>query len=408
MKTNYIFKLKVAYFAVLALALSACGEQEYKVTASTAEQKAPGSYSIQPKVDILLVEDDTGSMSEVFSQVSNQIPQLLNGLEDKKWDYHFATIPLTTRRNISQVLAAKYDINWASQWVAPFPGATPSEEGMVTASFFRTPSQYTNFLTISDINSSLNGFEPGFENIKQTLFNETNSILIYPPRPQSGFIRSDALLVVFVIGNGEDTSGVTFCTRSDGITAPCEDIGRPGGTKESSFQSYKSFFTSVKPDPSQLKFYAAVAPSQYSNCLGGGSYAGLRYMRMATETGGQNYNICSTPLSSVLGGLSQHLQSQKLAMQTRYLFVAQEPDPASIKVVKYTGGDMGQSSEIPEDGSNGWTYAGHVENVHAIDSPVPMNLTSGWAIELHGSAKLVGDDTAAVEFKPAGAQDSGE
>ena len=37
-----------------------------------------------------------------------------------------------------------------------------------------------------------------------------------------------------------------------------------------------------------------------------------------------------------------------------------------------------------------------------------MNLSSGYAIELHGSAKLSGDDTAKVDFKPAGWQNTAE
>jgi hypothetical protein len=45
---------------------------------------------------------------------------------------------------------------------------------------------------------------------------------------------------------------------------------------------------------------------------------------------------------------------------------------------------------------------GGAENVYTIDSPVPMNLGSGYAIELHSSAKLEGDDSANVMYLPAG------
>ena len=45
--------------------------------------------------------------------------------------------------------------------------------------------------------------------------------------------------------------------------------------------------------------------------------------------------------------------------------------------------------------------------IAAIDYPINSNLIkSGYAIELHGDARLVGDDTADVTFKPAGANDT--
>ena len=44
------------------LAIVGCGKQEFDVVSSTVQQKAPGTYSIPPKIDLLLAEDDTGSM----------------------------------------------------------------------------------------------------------------------------------------------------------------------------------------------------------------------------------------------------------------------------------------------------------------------------------------------------------
>jgi hypothetical protein len=88
------------------------------------------------------------------------------------------------------------------------------------------------------------------------------------------------------------------------------------------------------------------------------------------------------------------------------LFISQDADPSSIKVTRYNGGDASQATTIPQDAINGWTYVGSVSNVYAIDYPVPMNLSSGFAIKLNGSAKISGNDTTEVDFKPAGAQDS--
>jgi len=390
-------QILISILAITAGAMSGCGKQEFAVTESSTSAAAPGSFSVPAKVDILLVEDDTGSMNEAYPQVASQMPALLTSLESKGWDYHFATIPLTHIITTNEVLTSKHDPNWGSQWTAPWPGASMSSiTGAVPAAFFRTPGTYTEFVDQNDINNSLTGHEPGFLTIRHALKYRMGS---------NGFMRSDSMLVIFVVGNGEDTSGVTFCTRSDGITGPCEDVGYPSqGTKASSFNYYKSELLKLRTSASLLKFYAAVSSYRRSNCLGGPAYVGARYMQMATALGGQSFDICSTSITASLDAMGVHLQAQKMNMRTRYLFIDQDANPDTITVTRFAGGDASQASVIPRDESrtNGWTYAGQVENVYAIDFPAEMNLSSGYAIELHGAAKLTGGDTANVTFKPAG------
>ena len=61
---------------------------------------------------------------------------------------------------------------------------------------------------------------------------------------------------------------------------------------------------------------------------------------------------------------------------------------------------------VPRSRTNGWSYAGYVENQPVIDQPVLMSPATGYAIELHGDAQLYGDDRADVTAKPKGAQDA--
>jgi len=410
--------------ALLAIvtAGSGCGPQTFIVTRSLKTQVGPGHFMVPPKVDILMAEDDTGSMNDVYSQISSQMPGFLDSLESKRWDYHFTTIPLTTDRTLSMATASKYDANWGSQWIPSFPGATITAVGSLSANIFKTLSDYQSlgFLTTSDVNNSLNGWEPGLSNIHTALTGRMSG---------TGFLRSDALLVIFAISNGNDTSGVTICKRNDGYQGACGEIGFPNpatsyaagtvtacyqngnsvscpstATDSSSLTSYKTSFQALKANANQVQFHAAVSNGSYTNCLGGRAYKGSRYQDMATQTGGKSYDICSQGVTSVLDQLGTQLQGTKLAFRMRYLFLDEEPDQASIIVTKFANGDASQSSVIPQDATNGWTYAGNVTNVYAIDLPVNMNLTSGIAIELHGTAKLLGNDSATVDYKPAGAQ----
>jgi len=397
------------------LVYSGCANKTaFNPTSTTEAQKAPGNFTIPPKVDLLLVEDDTGSSYEPFKAVNAGIGDFLATLQSQGWDYHFATIPLTTNRPLQQVAGSIYDGNHSS-WIPPFPAATRSDPGTINSSFFRMFDTYTGLLNQSDITNANGSAEPGFKTIK-TLF--TSGL------GDSNFLRPDAFTVVFVVGNGNDTSDINHCQRSDGIWVPCEAEGKPvcvptatdptGGKNDcsssaTSLEFYKSFFTGLK---SNFKFYSAVANQISAQCLGGTSRIGYRYQQMSVALGGKSYDICSTPINSVLMDLANSLTVQRIAIKSRYLFVPQDPNPATIKVTRYANGNPAQGSVIPQDATNGWTYEGMVTDVSAryIITPngqeVSMGNASGYGIKLHGTAELSGNDTADVEYKLAGATPS--
>jgi hypothetical protein len=414
------FKTRIQMFTASAsvllvglLAGSGCTRQAFIVGRNLASQAAPGSYIIPPKVDILLVEDDTGSMAEAQPSIIRQMPGLLNQMEANHWDYHFATAALTnTDRVIDQVAVSRYDSNYGAAWMPPYPGADPLS--LAVPSFvFRTTSTYNQFLGSGDINNNLAGYEPGFEGIRDAFERRL---------PDTGFLRDDALLVVLVVGNGNDNSLVNLCRRSDNVVVPCEQLGKPActslsqydpavdasqcGSASLSYQYYKNGFMSLKPDPSQIRFFAAVSNYNSSSCLNGYSTIGSRYQRMAGDLHGQSFDICKQPVGTALSGLASSLQIQRLQFETRYLFIEEEPDVSTIEVLVYRNGDKNQAESIPMDPDNGWTYAGYVSDVYAIDAPIEMNLSSGFAIELHGAAKLVGNDSADVTYTAAGISNS--
>ncbi len=211
---------------------------------------------------------------------------------------------------------------------------------------------------------------------------------------------------------GDDTSGSPY------VYDPVLKYQVPSSTYASSLSYYADRFATYKLSSEaddtlekaklRIKYFSVVRKSSgYSpiSCAGGQAFYGRRYIDMASRLGGQSYDLCSQPISSVLNSLSGQLQAQKLAFRTRYLFINHEPDLAKLRVVKYLNGDPAQAVEIPQDPANGWTYAGYLTDF-AIDSPVKMNKTTGYAIELHGKAKLIGEDRAKVTSTPKGAQDS--
>jgi hypothetical protein len=405
----------LAAFAGLATIATGCGKQAFTVTASQQEQQAPGSFNIAPKVDILLVEDDMGSIREIFSNVSSQMNQFLSDLQTRGWDYHLATIPLTTYRQFQQVQASQYDPNWGAQWMAPYPGAQASQLETVNASAFRQPNQYTDFLNGDDTSNAKNGNEPGLANLKQML--QDSSIVT------SGFLRHDALLAIVIVGTGEDTSNRNICSYN-GSYWPCDLVptnndsivcGQPGANpspncnnEAASFAPYQTFLQGYKGNLQQIRMYSMVSKYRWTGggCMGANTFAGTRYQKMASALGGLNFDICSVPITTALDSIASNLNTVKLNFRQHYLFMDQQPEPSSIVVWRNPGGDKSKRVQIPQSSSNGWSFAGNVTNVYAIDYPAQMNLSSGWAVMLNGSYEITGSDTGTVEFTPYGATNS--
>jgi hypothetical protein len=385
-----------ALVAVAALLmLSGCGKQAFEVTQVQDQTKGAGFFEIPARVDILFAQDDSGSISESYSVINGQMRSFLDGIESRGWDYHFAVTPITTSRNITQVAASKYDTNWGAMWLPPFPGATPGMiTGNVSPSAFRTAANVPGFPQFDGfVTPTYATLEPGFRSVWNTLNSASAR--------SSGFLRDDAMLIVFLMSNGEDTTGYSF-SETGTCNSTCQ------ANRESSFQSYRNLFAGLKSNPALLKWYSAVATQVTAyggqQCLNGWSFRGTRYMRMASELGGASIDICNQPIGNAIESFSTYLQNLRYSYRTRYIFVSREPNfDRELSVIKTSGG---VSYEIPKDDVNGWTYEGYVENVYAIDSPVPMAPASGYAFRLNGSAALIGEDTATVKYFVRGAEDA--
>ena len=360
-------------------------------------------------MDILIAENDTGAAFQTYSTVSQELLSFATGINSQNWDWHLATIPLTTPQTVNQVAASQYDSNWGAQWTPDYPGQLPNGPGTIVPQFFRELSQYTGFLAQNQIKVT-DGTEPGFETIRQALYGGVQP---------SNFMRSDALTVVVIISQGDDTSQVNMCPQNDGRTVECEyadypsypvcnpnnslsqNVGQLCQDGAQSYDYYKLQFAQSKPDPNSIRFYAVVSGQNVSDssCYGGNAFYAGRYMDMAAASGGQSFGVCNGDLSGALAGIASQLTTTRLNLETKYLFISQAPQVSTIQVTEYVNG---QNISVPQDPNNGWTYDGYLSNVYTIDYPIPMNLASGYAIELHGSAKMIGSTTAKVTYTPEG------
>lgn len=404
-----------------SLLSNGCSEQAFVPTTKLTQSPSPGTFVLPAKVDILFAQDDSPSMKQAFPTIREQFPKFLSNIADSGWDYRFATIPLSHSRKIDQVMVSKYDANWffeddGSSWLPPYPGASPTNPLLgIPSSYFTKPEDYTGFLSEADINSGQGQFEDGFRAISQALYYDL----------PNKFLRKDALLAVVVVGNGDDGSGVNFCTV-DGLAGPvpCEvdpycqsPYSVPSKnqwhskcekhpSRQSSFTDYKNDFNNlvVTKRTAGIRFYSAVSfyKSTDRNCIQSNSAIGYRYIDMAKAFEGESFDLCTQDVTSILEQLKTELVEEKNSYRTRYLVISEEPKVETLKVWRYVGGDTNQKEEIPNDATNGWTYLGGPLTVMTIDSPIPLNEATGYIIELHGTGRIEGSDSGAVEYEVVG------
>jgi hypothetical protein len=387
MKAPYRTKSPFVVAALLAgLALTGCGQQTFSGVNSQQNSDAPGSMAIAPKVDILLAVDNTGSTFEIQQALNGALRGFLTELQAQNWDFRIAAIPLTGSTSISKIAASKYDANWGTGWVAPYPGAPKTSN--IPATMFMRPDNFT--VTLSASNSG-QGTENGLSQVANVL-NQSGT--------KSYFLRPEALTAVVVISNGEDTSNGTY-EITPGQTAPNPTVST------SLLNSIRNAKGSALADSVRLFAVVNTAGGRVSSCLGGGAWPGNRYISAAQSLGGRAYDICRNQLSNVLTvSLKNDLQAIKLNYVKRFVLIASQPNLATVRVTKHL--EDGSQIVVPEsaNGSPGWKYLGQA-NVPMISEPIEMDFRSGYAIQLIGNQyKLTGGEYVSIEYLPFGIQDS--
>ncbi len=382
-------------FALLALAVgsSACGPQAFVPSSIRSRQSAAGSTTIPAKIDIVFGVSQNQTMLNIYPNFQNQIPAFLQNLENSGWDYRFVGIPLgSTAINTStlfpitnKVSVSRYDGNTPqANWLPPYPGmlytAAPAMSASLLAPNFVIPAPPSNVQF---------GVENGLKN--------QNEFVTRPDvnDPVNGILRTDAMLAVITLSNGED--------RSYG-TPPPQNSGQGWSYNETATQAALDGIRNVKADPDMVRYYSLVAGAQ-TYCASNYQYTsfyGQRYMSHANALNGISVNICQNTLSSALAQISQDIQGTPLPFRRNFLVIPSEPNQATIQVFKYPNGDTNNPVTIPQDATNGWTYAGYLTGQFTIDSPISMDQRDGFMIELHGTAKLNGADLADVVYRNIG------
>jgi len=411
-KFNSFFGLSAT--AMILGTLTACGPQAYVPGTVQSNQDAAGTMNIAPKVDIVLGLSQDGTMKNIFPSIQSDLYNFTQNLQDRGWDYRFVAIPLSEHSptdashfNLDHIVrTSKYDTNWysLSQWIAPFPGADPTDPSLRLNPDFFTQQ----FITPSMIDPT-DGRETGLQNyldfLNQTNVNNTVS-------PNNGFLRPDAMLAMITVTTGNDRSYGYFGADPNGINPNNQNWY----ADDSGPQDFQQSLTAIK-NPLLTKFYTlADLGNSIWNCRGsaGASFIGYTYANTTNAIGGKSIDICSTQTAAALAEVSNDLTQNHAVFRKDFLVLNSQPSNGSVHVFKTSNGAQ---IEIPNDPTNGWTYynndPSHTYTVYTVNAfqlssnptwyPYQGNQKTGYVIQLNGSARLIGGDTARVEYMNNGA-----
>ncbi len=368
-----------------ALTLTACGPQAYAPGNNQLSLTA-GQQNLPPKIDILIGIDVKGAMKNIYPQMNSQINTFTTNLQNSGWDYRLTAVSLSENdpMPMTQIAVSDYDGNWFSlgSWLAPYPGAAPSTE-QIGSSYF---SQGTTAATFFP--SSLNAY--GNDGHKTGILNEVT--FLSRSDVTAHFLRPDATLAIITLSDSQDTSGGSW------VNAPITLDPEWQAPVPDNLPTFVNDLIALKGNINMVKYYAVVSIYAHNDgsCMGSNTFAGTRYVDMANQLNGLGIDICTNPFPIALTQIQSDLTTTQLSFEKNYLVIGNEPNPATITVTE-------NGATIPQDSKNGWEYVGYLTYQPTIFYPVAMDNATGYMIKLNGSAVLVGNQTAVVNYENAGA-----
>lgn len=290
---------------------SGCGKKSFDLPPANQEFVQGSTYNT--KVDIVLMIDNSSSMGVHQNKLANDIPQMINALNDSGLDWH---IGITST-----------DMNGDGNGDG---GELLGEPVYVTAKTENAVQVLQNKIKLGEFGSNN---ERGLDSLKATLnLQDLNSYA-------TGFWRDDALLAIIFLTDENDHSVITP-------------------------DQFVAFMDSVKrPFPSGARSWIAnlIGTLQLSSQCSANGFPTVAelFKQIVTVSGGVQESICNS-------SLAQAVQNVKIRMLEfiRDFRLERKPILDSIRV--YVNGQL-----IPQSLSEGWEYIQQGQIIRFHGSKVP-------------------------------------
>lgn len=351
---------------------------------TTSTQLCSQHTLVSPKVDVLLLWDNSSSALFINSATKNSYTQLIQSVSEK-FDYHILSAPLISSNQSS--------LNEASLVVKDATSVTGS-----AASILRTKDQASAALSFT---TAAGSYEPGVD--RATALIEANRA--------NGIFRNDAYTIIVVMSNGDDTSceistGYGQCAQADWQPRMQTKINKllclrgnsaNGSGCSSSLNSTMMRFINIAPltrcssglNKTNLR-YREVAKQLYEASYTNGWPTSNDNLNPFTTNGvpyPDNYDICSIDFNHIFDGVNSAIKQTLIKHVYEYWPVSgtnTSIDPDTLRVVRDDGKVLenrtGQSSP-----SDGFAFIGPQTNHYTRSLPTQGEPFTGQMIQLFGS-----------------------
>lgn len=298
--------------------------------------KAFTQATINNKVDILWVIDNSLSMQPLQDNLINNYTSFMTQFQAKGFDYQMAVIT-------SDAYLASVDYRNDPAMAQFKDGNATVQSGyrIVTPS---TPDPLAAFT----INANQGQFGSGDERVFQSMLESLKSPL------NQGFFRSGAFHAVVILSDEDDFSNYSRAEGSGGdhsysqtgLLAVSEVIAQLDALTGSSASKRNYNVSAITATDASCKPFAS-------------SIVGQRYMELANQTNGVLGSVCDTSFANSL----QNIQERIIELSTLFP-LDREPNVRTINVVV-------NGTAIPNDELNGWTYLADENAIQFHGSAVP-------------------------------------
>jgi len=276
------------------------------------------STSVNTKVDVLFVIDNSGSMQPAQTNLTNNFNAFISSFVQKGYDFHIGVVTTDTYKSI---------FGWGASYARLKDGVGANRSGVYVIDPSTTDPVGT-FLTNATQGINGSGDERAFQSFKIALDSPLNA----------DFRRPDAFLAIVIVSDEDDFSN----DRSGDIGENYNYSGLH------TVQSYVDYLDTLTGSTSASRKYSVSSIHVLDNACLAQSHAaaniGIRYSALVSATGGVQGSICSPNFSNEL----DQIQKGILTLASQF-YLPRQPVPETIRV--YVDG-----VEIPEDANTGWTY----------------------------------------------------
>lgn len=310
-KLNAFFKVSTVTL-VVGFTASGCNKSASFSLLSDSASFQQNSASINGKIDILFVIDNSGSMAASQQAVADNIGRFFDKFDAKGFDYQIA---------VTTTDAWRTQFGGAATMAQLRDGTDASSHTGVHVVTPSTPNRQSVFITNMLQGTSGNGDERAFQSIQSTLDSQLNT--------PYGFPRADAFFSIIMLSDADDLSNTTGTTIDNGN--PSSYYANPNLIPVQTYLNYLDGKMGVvggarsgKYNVNTIGVLDATCEQQVSS--GGENKIGNRYMQLSDATGGIKGSICAD-FGTTLSDISYKI----IQLRTRF-YLDRGLDPSTLHV----------------------------------------------------------------------------